>query len=36
LKRKFHFDAIFGPAYKGIPLASAVGISYFEKTGIRK
>ena len=27
------FDVIFGPAYKGIPLASAVGISYFEKTG---
>ena len=27
------FEVIFGPAYKGIPLASAVGISYFEKTG---
>ena len=27
------FNVIFGPAYKGIPLASAVGISYYEKTG---
>ena len=27
-----NFDAIFGPAYKGIPLATAVGITYFEKT----
>ena len=23
------FDVIFGPAYKGIPLASAFGISYY-------
>ncbi|MBV12725.1 MAG: orotate phosphoribosyltransferase [Flavobacteriaceae bacterium] len=33
LEEKISFDAIFGPAYKGIPLASAVGISFFEKTG---
>ena len=31
-EEKINFDAIFGPAYKGIPLATAVGITYFEKT----
>ena len=33
IEKNLTFDVIFGPAYKGIPLASAVGISYFEKTG---
>ena len=33
ISEKLGFDVIFGPAYKGIPLASAVGISYYEKTG---
>ena len=33
ISEKLDFNVIFGPAYKGIPLASAVGISYYEKTG---
>ena len=33
ISEKLEFNVIFGPAYKGIPLASAVGISYYEKTG---
>ena len=33
ISEKLEFDVIFGPAYKGIPLASAVGISYYNKTG---
>ena len=33
INEKLDFNVIFGPAYKGIPLASAVGISYYEKTG---
>ena len=33
INEKLEFDVIFGPAYKGIPLASAVGISYYNKTG---
>lgn len=33
IEEDLDFDVIFGPAYKGIPLASAVGISYYEKTG---
>lgn len=30
------FDVLFGPAYKGIPLVSAVSIALFEKHGIDK
>ena len=33
ITEKLDFNVIFGPAYKGIPLASAVSISYYEKTG---
>ena len=33
ISEKLDFNVIFGPAYKGIPLASAVGISYYENTG---
>ena len=33
ISEKLDFKVIFGPAYKGIPLASAVGIGYYEKTG---
>ena len=33
ISEKLDFNVIFGPAYKGIPLASAVGIRYYEKTG---
>ena len=33
ISEKLDFNVIFGPAYKGIPLATAVGISYYEKTG---
>ena len=33
ISEKLDFNVIFGPAYKGIPLASAVGIGYYEKTG---
>ena len=33
ISEKLDFNVIFWPAYKGIPLASAVGISYYEKTG---
>ena len=34
-KNDLEFDCIFGPAYKGIPLATAVGIEYFNKTNNR-
>ena len=34
-KNDLEFDCIFGPAYKGIPLATAVGIEYFNKTNKR-
>ena len=27
------FDVIFGPAYKGIPLATAIGIAWFDLYG---
>jgi len=30
------FDVLFGPAYKGIPLVSAVSIALYEKHGIDK
>ncbi len=30
------FDTLFGPAYKGIPLVSAVAIALYEKHGIDK
>jgi len=30
------FDVIFGPAYKGIPLATAVSIAWFELFGEAK
>ena len=33
LKQDLDFNLIFGPAYKGIPLATAVALSYEEKTG---
>ena len=33
ISEKLDFNVIFGPAYKGIPLASAVGISYYDKNG---
>ena len=33
ISEKLDFNVIFGPAYKGIPMARAVGISYYEKTG---
>lgn len=32
LNNDLEFDCIFGPAYKGIPLATAVGIEYFKET----
>ena len=32
LNNDLEFDCIFGPAYKGIPLAAAVGIEYYKET----
>ena len=29
----FHFDALFGPAYKGIPLVAAISQAWFHKKG---
>lgn len=33
LKNNLEFNCIFGPAYKGIPLSTAVGLEYFNRTG---
>jgi orotate phosphoribosyltransferase len=30
------FDVIFGPAYKGIPLATALGMAWFQLYGENK
>ena len=30
------FDVIFGPAYKGIPLATSVGVAWYELYGESK
>lgn len=32
----FEFDVIFGPAYKGIPLATSVAFAYFQVTCISR
>ena len=33
LENNLDFNCMFGPAYKGIPIAAAVGMEYFNKTG---
>lgn len=33
LDKNLDFDVIFGPAYKGIPLASATALSYYKMSG---
>lgn len=33
LEANIHFDVIFGPAYKGIPLACAIAVVLSQKTG---
>jgi len=30
------FDVLFGPAYKGIPLAAGIAMAWFELTGEEK
>jgi len=35
LEQKIEFDSIFGPAYKGIPLAAAIASIFYEREGRR-